>query len=101
MYFAGTAIFLLAMTASVLTFITNKQTKDTVATLGARTDDQGISQGTGNNPSEEPVSNDAFLAYRPANPAYPRYIRIPSLNLVSRVKVLGLDNDGAIDAPSN
>jgi hypothetical protein len=35
------------------------------------------------------------------NPQDPRYIRIPEINVFARIKNLGIDSSGAVDAPHN
>jgi LPXTG-site transpeptidase (sortase) family protein len=79
------------------------QAKDLVATLGdSNTKDEfGVSEGTGSEPSEEEVSQSAIANYRVADPKDPKYLRIPELGILARVKNLGVTNDGAVDAPKN
>lgn len=101
LYVFGALVFMFSALASIQTIFTNKQAQDQIATLGVRTDEQGVSEGTGNEPSEGPVSSQAIAAYKVSNPNDPRYLRIPSLGVFSRVKNLGIDSSGAVDAPWN
>jgi sortase (surface protein transpeptidase) len=88
---------------SVQSFITNNQAKEQIATLGEAVsrDEQGVSEGTGNEPSEEPISQSVVANYQVPNPEDPRFLRIPSLGVFSRIKNLGVTPEGAVDAPRN
>lgn len=102
LYGFGVFVIVFSLFVSVQTFITNLEAKRQVAAVGALTaDEQGVSQGTGSEPSEAEVSKDAIANYRVANPEDPRYLRIPELNVFARVKGLGVDSQGAVDAPWN
>jgi sortase (surface protein transpeptidase) len=71
--------------------------------LGAQTqttDENGVLEGTGDEPSEAPVPTQSILSYT-VSPDMPRYIRIPSIGVFSRVKQLGITREGAVDAPAN
>jgi LPXTG-site transpeptidase (sortase) family protein len=95
-------VFLFASAVSVQTLLTNMQTKDVLGAQAATqsVDSNGVSQGTGRDPSEEKVSEDAIINYQVA-PELPRYLRIPSIDVFARVKHTGIDADGAVDAPAN
>jgi sortase (surface protein transpeptidase) len=101
----GFALLILVFSAfvSVQSFVTNNQAKDQIATLGdtVNRDEQGISEGTGNEPSEEPIPESVVRNYQVSNPEDPRFLRIPSLGVFSRVKNLGVTAEGAVDAPRN
>ena len=88
---------------SVQSFINNKQAKELVATLGENStnDEQGVSEGTGDEPSEDVISESAIFAFKPPNPEDPRYIRIPEIGVLARVKNMGVTAGGAVDAPKN
>ncbi len=101
MYALGLFVFVFAIFTSVQSFLFNNQAREQVAALGVNSDEQGASEGTGSDPSEEPVSNSAIANYFVTNPEDPRYIRIPDLGLMARVKNLGIDSSGAVDAPGN
>lgn len=103
MYGFGVMVLLFSAFVSIQSFMTNKQAKDQIATLGqnATKDDQGVTEGTGDEPSEEEISEAALSAYQVKNPNDPRYIRIPELGVLARVKNLGIDKNGAVDAPWN
>jgi hypothetical protein len=103
-YISGMAVFALAMLASVQTFLQNKNTNDVVEVLAAQststTDNEGVSQGTGNEPSNEEPNTNALANYQVA-PNEPRYIRIASQSTSARVKNLGNTPENAVDAPAN
>ncbi|MCA9328446.1 class F sortase [Candidatus Saccharibacteria bacterium] len=101
-YSAGVAVFMLATVASIQTFITNKHAQDQLGLLGVQTslDEQGVSEGTGKEPSEGEVSDNAIAAYQ-VSPELPRYLRIPQLGVFARIKHTGVDKDGSVDAPKN
>lgn len=101
LYVLGVFVFVFSAFTSVQTLFTNKQAQDQIATLGVRTDEQGVSEGTGNEPSESEVSNAAIAAYQVRNPEDPRYLRVPALGIFARIKNLGIDSSGAVDAPWN
>jgi LPXTG-site transpeptidase (sortase) family protein len=103
MYGVGSAVLLFSMFVSIQSFVTNNKAKEQIATLGASTskDEQGVSEGTGDEPSEEPISESAVLAFRPPNPEDPRYLRIPDINVFSRIKAVGTTGAGAVDTPKN
>jgi LPXTG-site transpeptidase (sortase) family protein len=103
MYGVGSAVFLFSMLVSIQSFITNNKAQEQIATLGDSTsrDEQGVSEGTSDEPSEEQISESAILAFRPSNPEDPRYLRIPDINVFSRIKALGVTAGGAVDTPKN
>lgn len=102
-YGLGVIVFVLAAAITVQSFLTNQQAQDQIATLGVNTtqDSQGVLEGTGNEPSESPVSNDALYSYQVRNPEDPRYLRIPAIDVEARIKNLGVTDQGAVDAPWN
>jgi len=101
----GFAALILVFSAfvSVQSFITNQQAKKQIAALGENSsrDEQGVAEGTGSDPSEEKISESAIYAFQPPDPRDPRFIRIPELGVLARVKNLGITPDGAVDAPKN
>lgn len=100
-YGFGITMFLLAGGVSVQTLITNLQAKEQIGVLGAvSTDEQGVAEGTGSDPAEAPVSDQALANYR-VNPELPRYIRIPDIGVFARIKHTGVTSEGAVDAPAN
>lgn len=103
MYGIGMAVFLFSMFVSVQSFMTNNEAKEQIATLGDSTtkDEQGVAEGTSDEPSEEQISQSAIVAYKPPNPEDPRYLRIPDINVFSRIKSLGVTPSGAVDTPKN
>lgn len=73
---------------------------DVLSASVGNVDEQGVEQGSGDQPAEEKPGNEALLNYRvPAD--NPRFIRIRAQNVFSRIKELGLATDGRIDAPWN
>ncbi len=103
MYGLGVLVLVFSAFVSIQTFITNREAKNQIATLGENSskDDQGVSEGTGDDPSEEEVSQAAIAAYQVSDPRDPRYIRIPELGVLARIKSLGITPSGAVDAPKN
>lgn len=103
LYGFGVIVLVFSAFVSVQSFINNMQAKEQVATLGANStkDEQGVSEGTGDEPSEDEISQSAIYAYKPSNPEDPRYIRIPEIGVIARVKNLGTTPEGAVDAPKN
>jgi hypothetical protein len=101
----GFAALILVFSAfvSVQSFITNQQAKKQIATLGENSsrDEQGVAEGTGSDPVEDKISESAIYAFQPPDPRDPRFIRIPELGVLARVKNLGITPDGAVDAPKN
>lgn len=98
MYTAAIAVFIFASAVSVQTLLTNQQTQDVLA---EKVEQSGTdSQGTGRDPSETPVSDDDIVSYQVAADM-PRYISIPDINVFARVKHTGIDDQGAVDSPSN
>jgi LPXTG-site transpeptidase (sortase) family protein len=94
-------VFLFASAVSLQTLLTNQQTQDVLADkVGGTTDQEGVAQGTGRDPAEEPVSDSAIINYQVAADL-PRYIRIPDIDIFARVKHTGVDSEGAVDAPAN
>jgi hypothetical protein len=103
MYAFASLVVVFSGFVSVQSFITNSKAQDQIATLGdaVSRDEQGVSEGTGNNPSEEPISLNTVSNYQVSNPEDPRFLRIPSLGVFSRIKNLGVTPEGAVDAPRN
>ncbi len=97
-------VLIISLAASTQSLLVNKQAEDQIASLGAsvtRNDNQGVSQGTGNEPSEEAVPESAVLSYSISNPDHPKFLRIPELDVFARIKPLGIDQKGAVDSPWN
>jgi len=102
MYSVAIIVFLFSSVVSVQTLLTNKQAQDQLGAIGEQTvDDQGVLEGTGNDPSEQKISDAAIGAYTVQNPEEPRFLRIPELGVYGRIKSLGIDSKGAVDAPYN
>lgn len=103
MYGFAVVVLLFSGFVSMQSFTTNNQAQEQIATLGENVirDIQGVSEGTGNEPSEEPVSESVVRNFIPANPEDPRFLRIPSLGVFSRIKTMGVTPEGAVDAPRN
>ena len=102
-YIVGALVFLFATITSIQTLTTNKEAKEQLQVLGEqkqRPDENGVLQGTGSEPSEAEVPKNAIVSYQ-VSPELPRYLRIPDLGVVARIKHTGIDKDGAVDAPSN
>jgi hypothetical protein len=103
MYGFGAVVLLFATFVSVQSFITNNQAKEQIATLGENSsrDEYGVSEGTGDEPSEEQISESAIRAFQVPDPRDPRFLRIPELGVFARIKNLGVTAEGAVDAPRN
>jgi len=102
-YSVGITSFAIALLVGLQTFIVNSQASDQVTALNnssINADEQGVPQGTGSEPAESKPNGSAFSAYQVAAES-PRYIRIPSLGVESRIKQLGTTKEGAVDAPWN
>lgn len=103
MYAFASLVVVFSGFVSVQSFITNNKAQEQIATLGdaVSRDEQGVSEGTGNEPSEEPIPRSVVANYQVSNPEDPRFLRIPSLGVFSRIKNLGVTPEGAVDAPRN
>ncbi len=96
-------VFIFASAVSVQTLLTNRQTQDVLADKAEQVqtaDAQGVSEGTGRDPAEEPVPDNAIINYQVA-PELPRYLSIPDIGVFARIKHTGRDDSGAVDAPRN
>lgn len=95
-------VFIFASAVSVQTLLTNRQTQDVLAEKTGQQgqDGQGVAEGTGRDPAEDPVSDDAIINYQVA-PELPRYLKIPDIGVFARIKHTGRDAEGAVDAPKN
>ncbi len=103
MYGFGVTVFIFSLLVSIQSFVTNNEAKEQIATLGENItkDEQGVSEGTSDEPSEEHIPESAILSFMPSNPEDPRYLRIPDINVFSRIKSLGVTPGGAVDTPKN
>lgn len=101
-YAFGVVSFSVALFAGLQTIYSNHKVTQQREMLGAtvRTDEQGVAEGSADEPSEEPVSEGAIRSYS-VKPNLPRYIRIPSIKVNARVKAAGINSNGDIDAPWN
>jgi len=102
-YIISAIVFIFASTVSVQTFLKNRQVDQV---LGEETpllvkDDQGVLEGTGFQPAESGISDQAIADYNVTKPEYPRYLRIPELGVSARIKGLGENAKGEVDAPWN
>ncbi len=102
LYGFATVAFLFAVYVSIQTYRTNIAVHQQVGaaenqTLGAS---ESAPQESGDNPSERIVSDGDLLSYQ-VSPEMPRYLRIPSIDVLARVKHTGRTADGAVDAPNN
>jgi len=102
-YALGVSVFLFASFVSVQTFMNNKQAKEQLGVLGEQTwtsDEQGVQEGTSEDPSDAPVNSEAVANYK-VDPELPRYIKIPEIGVYARIKQTGITKNGAVAAPSN
>ncbi len=97
----GSFALIITVFATLQLLVFNEQAIDQIAALGVTTDAQGVSVGTGNEPSEELISNNAIAKYNVDNLEDPRYIRLPDIGIIARVKKLDFESIGTIDAPGN
>ena len=63
-------------------------------------DAQGVAQGSYDKPSEIEPDDSAFFSYYVESDS-PRYIRVPSLQLYSRIKQTSVDRNGNLNATQN
>jgi len=107
MYIVAAIVFLFSSAVSVQTFVINGQNKQQIEevlgenSVNTTLDEQGVVEGTGNQPAEKTVPASAIDNYRIANPEEPRALRIPSLGVYARIKSLGETPEGAVAAPRN
>lgn len=100
-YTMGTVSFVVAMVLGIYAFTHAGSPKPVTSTgvLGAQTN-----QNDANRLSESPAENkptaEDIATYLVA-PAYPRYLRIPSINVSTRIRRLGIDSKGAVSTPNN
>jgi hypothetical protein len=102
-YGMGVVVMLCTILISAHSFMLNSQAEDQIEALTATdlsADSEGVPQGTGSEPAESKPNNTAFSTYQ-VSPDSPRYLKIPSLDVKSRIKSLGITSDGAVDAPWN
>jgi len=106
-YVVAAIVFLFSSAVTVQTFTSNQQAKDQIQqvlgedSVQTSVDEQGVVEGTGDQPTEKAVPADAIANYRVSNPEEPRIIRIPSIGVYARIKSLGVTREGAVDAPRN
>lgn len=93
-------IFVIGLSVSLHTELTNRQATAKVEALSQQTD--GAAEVTGNRdvPSTNKPSAKAMNNYVVA-PDLPRYITIPKLGVKARVLPMGVKADGALDTPRN
>lgn len=98
----GVIVFLASGSVALQSYRLNAQAKKQVEVLAEYVNlDEDALNGSGNEPSEVPVVQKVVSSYKPKHPEYPRYLRIPEIGVISRVKDLGLTSSGAVDAPWN
>jgi sortase (surface protein transpeptidase) len=94
-------VFIIGVTASLQTILTNHDAKAQVAALSKHVDNQaGADNQNSPLPSTTKPSASAFSNYVVA-PDLARYIKIPRLGVYARVMQVGATNSGALGTPSN
>lgn len=96
-YALGAMSFVMAVYFGFQT-LTKKDTPKSV--LGSQTNIQNDTNRVSEIPSEQVPSQQDISTYLVAS-EYPRYMRIPSLKINTRIRRLGLDRKGAVGTPNN
>jgi hypothetical protein len=101
-YVVGTASFIFAVGIGLNAAFGKKEPKiiSSTGVLGISNTLLNDANRQSEVPSEQKPSKQDFATYLVA-PAYPRYLRIPSLQIEARVRRLGLDNKNAVGSPNN
>ncbi len=86
-------LFLIGLVVSLMALKTNQQ----INTVHAQ---NGETVHTDENPDEAEPSSGDISSYQVA-PDLPRYVRVPKLNVNSRVLRMGVKQNGQLNAPSN
>ncbi len=100
-YAVGAFSFVLAigLAIKVITSESPKQRTNT-GVLGLQTAAQNDAMRASEAPTETKPTKQDFDTYLVAQP-YPRYLRIPSIGVESRVRRLGLDSKNAVGSPNS
>ncbi len=100
-YAVGSVSFAAAMVLGIYSFAhvgTPKQVTST-GVLGAQTNPNDATR-LSETPAETKPTDEDIATYL-VTPAYPRYLRIPTINVTTRIRRLGIDSKGAVGTPNN
>ncbi len=97
-YAVGTFSFVFAILLGTSAILRSHEQKSQSSVLGDSTNNDGTP--TSGSLSENKPTPEDMSSYLVA-PTYPRFIRIQSIAVDSRVRRLGLDSKGEVDAPNN
>lgn len=100
-YTVGAISFIFAITLGLKDiFVDSRKPKSVNSVLGAATDSQNDATRNSEMPAENKPTAQDIATYLVA-PEYPRYLRIPSIQVATRIRRLGLDSKGAVGTPNN
>lgn len=99
-YAVGSLSIIAVMAIGINMLIHAGNSKPVTSVLGAQT--ALVNDATRNSemPSEHKPTSEDISTYLVA-PEYPRYLKIPSIHVETRIRRLGLDSKGAISTPNN
>ena len=100
-YALGSASFVLAVVLGVQAiFRSGNYDQPASSVLGANSKNQNDANRMSELPAENKPTSEDIATYLVA-PEYPRYLKIPSIQVSTRIRRLGLDSKGAISTPNN
>ena len=99
-YGLGTLSFVFSLVAGSQTLFSSKQAQKAPQSVLGITNVNNDANRNSEMPTENIPTTQDIRTYLVA-PQYPRYIRIPRIDLESRVRRLGLDRNGAVGTPNN
>lgn len=101
-YVVGTASFVMAigLGAKLMFGQPPQPQRANTGVLSAQVATQNDASRQTELPSEQKPTKQDIDTYLVAQP-YPRYLRVPSLGIESRIRRLGLDSKGAVGSPNN
>ena len=99
-YSLGALSFVFSLIAGSQTLFKTKQPQTAPQAVLAATYPTNDARRDSEIPAENIPTTQDIRTYLVA-PQYPRYIRIPRINLESRIRRLGLDRNGAVGTPNN
>ena len=98
-YALGALSFVFAVVLGARQLTESNKPRGASSVLGAETDANDATRSS-ELPAENKPTTEDINTYLVA-PQYPRYIRIPSINVDARIRRLGIDRNGAIATPNN
>ena len=100
-YTVGAISFVFALVLGIhQLFFASNQPQSVTSVLGATTSGQNDATRVSELPAENKPTTQDINTYLVA-PVYPRYLRIPHIQVSTRIRRLGLDSKGAIATPNN